>query len=409
MLELTLLNPEFWKYASIPLVAAVVGWWTNWVAIEMTFRPLEFRGWRPWLGWQGIIPSKAVKMATIFVDSTMYRLGTLRELFEQMDPARMAAHIAEVMDRRVELYTDEVMFLTHGWLWRSLPGVVKERIYAGVRAEMPGLINGLMREVGEQVEQLVDFKHMIVSQLSANKALLNRLFLESGKAEFKFIIDSGYYFGFLFGLVQLGVWVFYQGWWVLPVFGLIVGYATNWVALNLVFRPLHPRKIGPFVLQGLFLRRQKEVAAIWCRLVTREMITVRQIIEEMLGGPNAERTHALIRKHVGRVADQALGLTLPMAGLTVGPGGLDEIRRTLADKAIKVSIEPFNHWPFNEERGVILERMLRERMESLPAEEFQDLLRPCFQEDEMKLILLGAALGFAAGIAQLFLVFGGVQ
>lgn len=406
MLEL-LLNPVFWQYASIPLVAAVVGWGTNWIAIEMTFRPLERRGLRPWLGWQGIIPSKAVKMATVFVDSTMYRLGTLRELFEQMDPTRMAEHVASVMDRRVELYTDEVMFLTHGRLWRNLPALVKERIYASVRAEMPRQIDELMREVGEQIEQLVDFKHMIVGQLSANKALLNRLFLESGKTEFKFIIDSGYYFGFLFGLVQLGVWIFYPAWWVLPVFGLIVGYATNWLALNLVFRPLHPRKIGPFTIQGLFLRRQKEVAQVWCRLVTREMITVRQIIEEMLGGPGAERTHALIRKHVQRVADEALGLSLPLAGLAVGPEGLEEIRRKLGDKAIKVSIEPFNHWPFNEERGVIIERMLRERMESLPPEEFQDLLRPCFQEDEMKLIILGGVLGFAAGVAQLFLVFGG--
>jgi hypothetical protein len=46
-------------------------------------------------------------------------------------------------------------------------------------------------------------------------------------------------------------------------------------------------------------------------------------------------------------------------------------------------------------------------MESLPPEDFQDLLRPCFQEDEMKLILTGAVLGFLAGIAQLVFVFGG--
>ena len=46
-------------------------------------------------------------------------------------------------------------------------------------------------------------------------------------------------------------------------------------------------------------------------------------------------------------------------------------------------------------------------MESLPPEEFQDLLRPCFQEDEMKLILTGAVLGLLAGIAQLVFVFGG--
>ena len=34
-------NPEFWKNASIPVVAAVVGWFTNLVAIKMTFAPLE--------------------------------------------------------------------------------------------------------------------------------------------------------------------------------------------------------------------------------------------------------------------------------------------------------------------------------------------------------------------------------
>jgi len=39
-------------------------------------------------------------------------------------------------------------------------------------------------------------------------------------------------------------------------------------------------------------------------------------------------------------------------------------------------------------------------------EEFQDLLRPCFQEDEIKLIAAGAALGFLAGLAQLTFIFG---
>ena len=54
------------------------------------------------------------------------------------------------------------------------------------------------------------------------------------------------------------------------------------------------------------------------------------------------------------------------------------------------------------------ESMLRERMESMPPDQFQDLLRPCFQEDEMKLILTGAVLGMLAGFAQLFFVFGGI-
>ena len=50
---------------SIPIVAALVAWATNWVAVQMTFYPIEFFGVRPFFGWQGIIPSKAEKMAGI--------------------------------------------------------------------------------------------------------------------------------------------------------------------------------------------------------------------------------------------------------------------------------------------------------------------------------------------------------
>ncbi len=210
------------------------------------------------------------------------------------------------------------------------------------------------------------------------------------------------------GLVQLAVWMVDQGWWVLPVFGLIVGCATNWIALNIIFRPLHPIEIGPWTLHGLFLRRQQEVAQVWCRLVTQEIVTVRQIIRAMLSGSKSERTVELIKRHIEPIADQAVGALKPAAEVAVGAGGFQEIVETVGEKAVEVSSEPFDHWPFNRERAAVLEKLLRERMEALPSHEFQDLLRPCFQEDEWKLILTGAVLGFLAGLAQLVLVFGGL-
>jgi len=403
-----LLNAELWKHVSIPFVAAVVGWATNWVAIKLTFHPLEFRGVRPYLGWQGIIPSKAGKMAAIFAESTMFRLGTLSEIFLHMDPDRMAEHITTVIDPHVETYTDEVMFYGgNSVLWRALPSLVRSRIYSRVREELPSLVHELMDEVGDQVEDLVDFKHMLVTELEGDKVLLNRLFLESGEEEFRFIVKSGLYFGFLFGLVQLSVWVFYKSWWVLPFFGGLVGYVTNWIAINIIFRPLNPTRIGPWTVQGLFLKRQQEVAGVWCHLVTREIVTIRQIIEAMLTGPQAEKSRKLIQKHIQPVADEAVGSLRPAAELAVGGDGMDGIRRSVGEKAVAVSIEPFKHWGFNEDRAAVLEQLLRERMESLPPSEFQDLLRPCFQEDEWKLIVMGGVLGFLAGLAQLVFVFGG--
>lgn len=399
-------HPDFWKYASIPFVAGIVGWGTNWVAIQMTFKPLRFVGIRPFLGWQGIIPSKAAKMATTFVDTTMHRLGRLSEVFEEMDPDRMAAHVVEVMDRRIDFYTDEVALQGHAVLWENLPRVVKEQVYASVRRALPDLVHDLLRRIGDNVEDLMDFKHMIVSQLEGDKALLNRLFLEAGDAEFRFIVRSGLYFGFLFGLIQLAVWIVYPAWWVLPVFGLIVGWATNWLALNVIFRPLHPTKIGPWTVQGLFLKRQAEVASTWCHLVTREIITIKNLVNALLHGPRSDRTRALVRSTIKPVVDEAMGLIKPVAQLAMGPSGFASLKEAVADKALRVSTDPFEDRGFNEERAAVVEAIMRERMATMPPEQFQDLLRPCFQEDELKLILVGAALGLAAGIAQLFLVFG---
>jgi hypothetical protein len=264
----------------------------------------------------------------------------------------------------------------------------------------------LVHEVSDGIEELIDFEHLVVSRLEGDRRLLNRLFLESGRKEFAFLVRSGLWFGFLFGLVQLAVWWFYPAWWVLPAFGAMVGYATNWLAINLIFRPLEPVEVGPWTVQGLFLRRQREVAAVWCRLVTREILTLQHLIYGLIHGPKAERVHELIRRHIEPLVDRALGGLAPATRLLVGEETLQGLRAGVGAKAVQVSTDPFDHWPFNRERAGRAEELLRERMEELPSAEFQDLLRPCFEEDELKLILTGAVLGLLAGTAQLLFVFG---
>lgn len=401
-----LTDPAFWQNASIPIVAGLVGWYTNWVAIEMTFRPLKAWGWPPFLGWQGIIPAKATRMAEIFVDSTMIKLGTLPELFQRMEPDKIAAQILKVVTPRLRRMTDEVMLEQDPDLWRSTPDLIKLKIYDNVEQALPQAVEGLMQEASERIEELVDFKHMVVSRLSDDPALLNRIFLESGAAEFHFLVRSGLYFGFLFGLFQLGQWLLYPAWWTLPVSGAIVGYATNWLALNIVFRPLHPRRFGPLVLQGIFLKRQKQVAAVWCRIVTTEIVSVRAIIQAMLAGPKKATTEALIRKHIEPIVYAGVAPFQAGIEMAVGRDKMKAIREMVGRRSLAISAHPFDDWHFNRERSLLVEKLLVQRMEEMPPEDFQGLLRPCFQEDEMKLILVGAVLGLIAGWGQAIFVFG---
>ncbi|HCR46744.1 MAG TPA: hypothetical protein DIW16_09995, partial [Marinobacter hydrocarbonoclasticus] len=134
-----LTNPEFWQYLSIPVIAALIGWSTNWLAIKMTFYPLEFIGKPPLLGWQGIIPSKARKMAAKSVDATIAKIGTVQEIFEQIDPKVLAAHIIYTVDPRIEEYVDELMLREYPTFWENLPAAARKMVYDRVRKSTPQL------------------------------------------------------------------------------------------------------------------------------------------------------------------------------------------------------------------------------------------------------------------------------
>ena len=58
------------------------------------------------------------------------------------------------------------------------------------------------------------------------------------------------------------------------------------------------------------------------------------------------------------------------------------------------------------EEAIGLEEALRDKMSNLSPEDYEATLRPAFQEDELTLILVGAALGLIAGLLQILVLIG---
>ena len=264
-------------YLSIPFVAGVVGWGTNWVAIKMTFFPVEFIGWDLWrpegepiglFGWQGIIPAKAAKMAAISVDLLTQRLFNIPEIFKRIDASTFSDEFRPGTEKiMLELVPEIARDLMPG-VWETLPGRMRRALLSKMLDDNKVMVRDLLDEMRENVDEVLDLRTMCIESIVNHKELLNNCFLKCGAKEFPFIVNSGFYFGFLFGLIQMVVYIFYRAGWVLPVFGLVVGYATNWLALWLIFNPIEvtPYCWGAFKMQGLFLKRQAEVSAEFARI-----------------------------------------------------------------------------------------------------------------------------------------------
>ena len=67
--------------------------------------------------------------------------------------------------------------------------------------------------------------------------------------------------------------------------GVLVGLVTNWLAIQMIFRPMEPRRyLGVFHYQGMFPKRQKEISADYGRITANEILTPRNLILDLLLG-----------------------------------------------------------------------------------------------------------------------------
>ncbi|MFM1876420.1 MAG: hypothetical protein RL266_2157 [Bacteroidota bacterium] len=392
-------------YLTIPVVSGLVGWGTNALAIHMTFYPVEFVGIRPFLGWQGIVPAKAAKMAEKSVDLMTTKLIDVQELFNKIEPKRVAEDLQPVLERIARQMIDDVMKREAWVMWTATHPLVKETIYKRAVEQMPAVAEDMMLDIRDNIEEFLDLKGLVVEHMTANKDLTNEIFLKCGSEEFKFIKISGLYFGFLFGVAQAIVWYFNDSWWLLPLGGLIVGWATNWLALKMIFNPKKEIRILGIRFHGLFIKRQPEVATEYSKIVSDKILTVERMFDRIFRGKASDKLVSILHGHVKRSIDEQAGLSKNLYQIFAGTRKYDELKNMAANRFVE-SLPLSIHRTFEyTETALDLETTMREKMAGLSPDEFEGVLRPAFQEDEWILILVGAALGGLAGMAQLVFMF----
>src|SRR5680860_8148 len=130
---------------TVPLFTGVIGYITNWSGVLMLFAPLKFHGFKvpglkfmyPFLprrvqvipalqsggrfGWQGIVPSRAAKMASIAVDKSLAKVGSIKDFYLVLEPESIAEHLVKIAKSEFRETTARIMLREDPALWHNLP------------------------------------------------------------------------------------------------------------------------------------------------------------------------------------------------------------------------------------------------------------------------------------------------
>ena len=367
-------------YATIPMCAGLFNALTNKLAVTMMFFPIRRRGFGL-IGWQGVVPKAARRMGGDVSDLLTKDLLNVTEVLRRVDPETLSQRLCTpaLVELGKRLVQDEIEVASP----LVTPALVRR------------VIQRCVARVQDDVDAFVDVRHLCVERLTKDPYRLVRLFKTCGKRELDLVVSVGGWGGLGLGLAQMGAWAAFPFSWTLAAGGALVGLVTDWVALQLLFRPVEPRRFLGVMWHGFFLRRQAEVSRDFAAFVAAELVAPRHLWRALLEGP-------LHTRFVEALAD-AFAEELP-GGLGAVGGPLRGALKAAAARGVAaVAADPAAYTDPSADyvAGALdVAGSVGAALEALPGARFERVLHPVFEQDEATLIAVGCLLGGLVGLAQ---------
>ncbi|KAA1419306.1 DUF445 domain-containing protein [Nocardioides humilatus] len=389
-----------WVLLLMPVVSAFIGWITKVVAIEMVFRPIDFKGIGPF-GWQGQLPRRAAKFGAEAADIILDNVVDPRELVDRLDPQRIATECDDIMVDAINSVARDIL----GPRWDQVPARAKALAIARARSRAPQMVANLLQQAQDNIDELFNISYIVTAELIKDKRLLVDLVRGPMGPVMTFMKRFGLVFGFLVGLLQMVIFAFTESHLVIPIAGLIVGLVSDWIALQMVFEPKEEKRyFGLVKWQGLAFAERDHFITEYAKIAAEKVLGPELILGALLDGPLADRLFALVHQEVEAAIDAELGLVEPLVPAAIGTARYEALRRTVvAAASSRVHEASERLGPYLIE-ALDVERTVEVSLGALSNEGLEAMLRPVFKDDEWLVVVIGGGLGFVVGELQVFLL-----
>lgn len=421
---------------TFPIFSGIAGLLTNWTGVIMMFAPTRFTGFYvpglktlfPFLprklqilpifapggilGFQGFIPARAEKMASIMVDKAVARIGDVHDFYRELEPDAIAAHVAAHGDALFRPLVDNLMETEYPQLWRDMSPHMKAMVYRQVDAKIPEMSKTVFTEIGKNVDQLVDVKLLAVGHIRRHPELLKDIFYGMGAPELRFMVRSGVLgapIGLLLALLlHVKPDIFLISWipsWIFILLGAaLIGIFVNILAIKVVFTPGDPQPRYKYLWkQAMLAKRQPQAAADLGHAFAYDVITMPNVTRELVAGPRGDRTAVVVQDLMAKEVSGILGPITSMVKVAIGSSEFSTLQSQAGPAVLEVAPPVVQDAAFSKIQSEKIDRFCTEKLRALPPAQFMDMLYAAIEQDAWLLYAHGGLLGIGVGVVHLFL------
>ena len=188
---------------TLPFIAAVVGWFTNYLAVKMLFHPrkkIRILFWDV----QGIFPKKHHVLAQKIGKLVAEDLLSVKDIQELLNHPENVSQINRDIEEKIEDYLTNTFPEKYPMLSFFVGEKSRDKIRLALMEEMETMGPELMNKTIASLESKLDIENFIKERVSMFSTVRMEALIQGIlSSEFRFIEWVGAMVGFLVGLIQL--------------------------------------------------------------------------------------------------------------------------------------------------------------------------------------------------------------
>ena len=188
---------------TLPFIAALVGWFTNYLAVKMLFHPKEPINFY-FFKIQGIFPKNQREVAGRIGSIVADELLSSDDIRDRLNNQENILTIQEMAEAKVDYYLNVTFPSQYPITSAILGSKRKDKFKSEIMTEMEGVVPDMVDKYMEHLEDKFDVRAIIesrVAQLPTEK--LEEMISKLLRKEFKFIEYIGAVIGFIIGWIQV--------------------------------------------------------------------------------------------------------------------------------------------------------------------------------------------------------------
>ncbi len=189
-----------------------------------------------------------------------------------------------------------------------------------------------------------------------------------------------------------------------PVFGAVIGWLTNYVAIKLLFKPHRRVEILGFNIQGVIPKRRKEIARSMARAIEKELLSSEDLAKALSGLNWEEEIEKTVEEAVEHRFKSRI-TSLPVIGL-VSDSLKSQIKYIITKELLRQLDKKKGSLADKFKKNIDIKELLVSKIDQLDLKRFEGLLTEFISRELKHLEWLGGVMGFIIGVGQsLFMYF----